>query len=86
MRESIMAEVSEQEEYNEKGEKKEFEKYEIDNAVDCLIRAEEIKMNKKLYPLVKEELDKKEMIIGKISSLKDLKRVAKKKAAEEMEE
>jgi hypothetical protein len=85
MKYNVMAKAEEQEMYNGK-EKKEYEKYEIESAVDCLIRAEEIKMNKDLFPLVEECLSKKQDAIKKISSISDLKKIANEKSMEEMEE
>lgn len=43
-----------------------FEKYEIEEAVRTLIRAEEIKQNKKLRPVVMKELDRQLSAMKKI--------------------
>jgi hypothetical protein len=64
-----------------KEEKKEFDKWEIDSAVDCLIRAEEIRANPDLYPLVKEKLTEKSKALQKITSIEGLRKVAKSKGA-----
>jgi hypothetical protein len=67
---------------NEDGESKEYEEYEICSAVDCLIRAEEIKKNPDLYPLVMKELEKKKLAINSVpTSLEGLKKIAKTKIA-----
>lgn len=49
------------------------EQWEVDSALDTLMRAEEIKSNKKLMMQVSKKLDKKAMAI---KSLKDLKMAA----------
>jgi hypothetical protein len=64
-----------------------IEKWEVDCAVDAIIRAEEIKKNPKLFPLVKEKLlEKQKNIKTTIRSLSDLKKVAEEKSKEDSEE
>lgn len=60
----------------------EFEDYEIRYAAETLLRAEEVKQNKKLYSAAKDELSKKGEAIGKITSLEQLRAVAEKKIRE----
>ena len=57
------------------GKKKKIESYEIDSAVDALMRAEEIKGNSALMALVQKKLASKKKAI---TSLEDL-RAAKQK-------
>lgn len=59
------------------------EEYEIECAVNHVIKAEEIKADAKLWPYVKKELDKKGVAIkAAIKSLKDLDKVAYEKSKE----
>lgn len=62
----------------EAGETKEFEKYELENAVDTLHKAEEIKQNPALMKAIGPLLDKKSKAV---KSLDDLRAVAKEKLA-----
>lgn len=60
------------------------DKWEICSAADCLIRAEEIKSNKTLMPLVAEELKERKDAISKVpTSIADLKKLAKQKESED---
>lgn len=71
---------------SEEKEKKygKYDEWEICSAVDCLLRAEEIKNDKEKMAYVKPLLDEKMGNLSKaIRSLSDLKAVAKKKMAEE---
>lgn len=71
---------------NEKDDKVPDE-WEIRSAVDCLIRAEEIKGNKKLMPLVAKELQERKDAIAKVpTSIADLKKLAKQKESEDSED
>lgn len=59
------------------------DEYEIKCAVEHVLKAEEIKADAKLWPLVQKELTKKGVAIKKaIRSLDDLKRVASEKSKE----
>lgn len=62
----------------EKPEKGEIQDYEVDNAVETLLRAEEIKKNKPLMDKVAVKLKVKHQAI---SSLRELRDVAKEKTA-----
>lgn len=55
--------------------------HEIGSAMDTLLRAEEIKKNTKLMPHVEKKMGAQKQHV--ISSLKELKKIAKKKIAEE---
>ena len=66
----------------EEGEEKEYGEYECKHACDCLIEAEMIKKNPKLMAKVQPMLDDKMGALQKITSMSDLKKVAKKKLAE----
>ena len=59
--------------------KKKIESYEVDNAVDCLLRAEEVKRNKPLMKLVLKKLDDKK---SAITSLQELRSIAADKMKE----
>lgn len=56
-----------------RGDSDEPQEYEVKDAADTLMRAEEIKRNKKLMPHVHKHINKK------MKSLKDLKRMAVEK-------
>ncbi len=47
------------------------DKWEIENAADCLLRAEEVKSNKKLFALAQEHLGKKAKQIRSIQDIRD---------------
>ena len=66
----------------EKGKEKEYSEYECKHACDCLIEAEMIKKNAPLMAKVQPMLDEKMGALKKITSIADLKKVAKKKLAE----
>lgn len=59
------------EEPSKPGKKKKIEDYEVDSAVDCLIRAEEIKENEELMKLVNKKIAKKKSAINSIADLKE---------------
>jgi hypothetical protein len=61
-------------EENENGEKeeKEYDDYEIDCAVKTLIKAEEIKKDSKLWPLVVEKLKQQKEAITSIAQLRKI--------------
>lgn len=61
-------------------EDKEPDKWEIQSAVDCLLRAEEIKKDTRIMKYVNEEIDKKK---SAINSLSQLKKVAYEKGKED---
>jgi len=63
--------------------KKAFEDWEVESASATLIRAEEIKQDKELMKLVNEHVEKKQKAI---SSIADLKKVAKSKLREKAPE
>lgn len=50
-----------------------IDKYEVEDAVRTLLRAEEIKADKKLMALVGPEISKKHKAISKISSMAQLR-------------
>jgi hypothetical protein len=52
------------------GKKKKYEEYEVDSAVETLIRAEEIKHNPPLMALVQKKIAKKKRAISSIDDLK----------------
>lgn len=59
---------------------KKYDKHEIQCAVDHVLKAEEIKADKKLWPVVQKELESKGVAIKKaIRTFKDLKDVAYEK-------
>ncbi len=60
------------------------EKWRIEDAVNTLIRAEEIKADKELMEKVKPLLSDKMRAMQKISSFKDLRDVAAKKIKEDV--
>ena len=75
---------------HEQAESKEYEKYEIEDAVNTLIKAEEIKADADLYKCCQDHMSKKSGHIStamgkKPGSLDELKSIAKKKAKEESE-
>jgi hypothetical protein len=63
-------------------DKEEYDEYEVKHAVECLIEAEMIKKNSALMAKVQPALDEKMSALQKISSIDDLRKVAKKKLAE----
>ena len=65
------------------GKKKGIDKWEVDSAVESLLRAEEIKANKPLMKEVMKKLDGKKTAI---SSLQELRSVADEKNKEASEE
>jgi hypothetical protein len=65
-----------------KEKKDKYDEWEIRNAVDTLIRAEEIKANKKLVALAQKELDKRKKAIN---SIDDLRAIAKDKLNQDSE-
>lgn len=71
-------EIESESEDKEKG----YGEYDLKCAVDTIIKAEEIKADKKLMDAIKPMLDKKVSAIKNISSLAELKKVAKEKINE----
>lgn len=61
-------------------EEDKYSQWRVDSAVDCLMRAEEIKLDKKMMALVKVEMEKKGKAIKSVSSLKELRSVASQKS------
>ena len=53
--------------------KKKIEDYEVDNAVDTLLRAEEIKRNEPLMELVSKKIQIKKKAINSIAELRAIK-------------
>lgn len=75
-----MEEMGEESEEMEKESDGKVDKYELKCAVEHVMKAEEIKADKKMWPLVKKELEAKGVAIKKaIRSFKDLKEVAYEK-------
>ena len=75
-----MEEMGEESEEMEKESDKKIDKYELKCAVEHVLKAEEIKADKKMWPLVKKELEAKGVAIKTaIRSFKDLKEVAYEK-------
>jgi len=67
------------------GEKKGYDKYELENACDTLLKAEMIKQDAKMMEALKPYLEKKAKAtqeLTKITSIDGLKKVAKKKEME----
>jgi len=65
---------------SDESSEKEYQEHEITCAVDTVVKAEEIKANKDLWPKVQDELKKKGVAINKaIKTFKDLKDVAYEK-------
>ncbi len=65
---------------SEETSEKEYEKHEISCAVDTILKAEEIKADAKMWPIVRDELKKKGVAVNKaIKTFKDLKDVAYEK-------
>lgn len=62
----------------EKDEKCEYDEWEINCAVDTLIKAEEIKSDEKLYKIVKEKVAEKAKAINKINSIDDIRKARNK--------
>lgn len=60
----------------------EYEEYELKCAVDTLLEAEKIKKDPKMMAAIKPLLDEKAGAIKSISSIADLKKVAKEKINE----
>lgn len=67
----------------EAAETPEFEKYELDHAVETLQKAAEIRQNPKLMKAIKPHLDRK---IKAVKSMADLRQRAKKVVAAEPKE
>ncbi len=67
----------------EEKNEKDPEPYEIESAANHLMEAEKVKANPKLMKHVAYHLSQKQQAMKKISSLKELKAVAKKKIAKE---
>jgi hypothetical protein len=65
------------------GKDKKYDEYEINHACDTLVEAEMIKKNGKLMKLVQPKLDEKMGALKKITSIDELKDVAKQKSMEE---
>jgi len=55
------------------GQNKKIDKYEVDDAVRTLLRAEDIKSNKELMKLVGPELAKQHKNISKVRSIADIR-------------
>lgn len=71
------------EESKDESGKKKPDEYDIKCAVEHVLKAEEIKADKKLWPLVQKELEQKGIAIKKaIRTFKDLKDVAYEKSKE----
>lgn len=71
------------EEKEMEGKEKEPSDYEIQCAVDYVLKAEEVKNDSKLWPIVKAKLEEKGVAIKTaIKSLDDLRKVAEKKSKE----
>lgn len=72
------------EEKEMEGKEKEPSEYEIQCAVDHVLKAEEVKNDSKMWPLVKAKLEEKGVAIKTaIKSLDDLRKVAEKKSKED---
>lgn len=70
-------------EVEKESSEEEYKDWEIKDAADTVCRAEEIKKNPKLWPLVKEKiLAKAEAVNAAVKSLDDLKKVAREKSKE----
>lgn len=60
-----------------------FEDWEVDSACEAICRAEEIKKNKELWPLVQKKLEEKQANMATaIKSLSQLRKVAQEKSKE----
>lgn len=66
-----------------------YDKYELESCMDCLLRAEEIKSDKKkmaaLMPMMEKKMKAMHKSMKSVSSLADLKSLRQSKAEEEME-
>lgn len=65
----MMAMEVEMEESKDNG----VDEWKVRDGVDTLLKAEEIKADKKLMPLVQKELSKKHKALMKISSIQDMR-------------
>lgn len=63
-------------------EEEKYSDWRVRDAVDCLMRAEDIKQDAKMMGLVKKEIDKKVKSVKQVSSLKELRNVASQKSDE----
>ncbi len=70
----------------EKKENSKPEKYEIENAVNTLLRAEEIKNDKRLMPHVHKHIQKKKAAISSLAELKEVAHDRRKELIEEKQE
>jgi hypothetical protein len=59
-----------------------YEKYELENACDTLLRAEMIKQDSKMMAALKPYLEDKAKAMAKITSIEDIKMASKKKSME----
>lgn len=88
MKVTIDAQPAEAEETEKKYGK--FDKWEIECAVDTLLRAEEIRADKEkmvyIAPMIKEKADKMMKAAKAVGSIEELKAVRQQKAMAEMEE
>lgn len=60
-----------------------YDDYRVRDAVDTLMRAEEIKQDPKMMKLVHAEMQKKHKAIKKVSSIKELRHLKNKMADDE---
>lgn len=63
-----------------------YDEYAVKRACETLMEAEEIKQDSKMMGLVKELMGKKQMALKKITSLKELRKVAEEKSGEEVDD